>query len=690
MLLTDNSIMTELTASGRLPSPTGVALTILELSRDPDSSTEDMTQVLKGDPALAGQILKYANSAESGSRTEITNLNDALVRLGMSATRQLCLGFSVLSSARSGPCPTFDYQHYWTHSLGMAVSSQAISKRLRSVSPDEAFTCGLLSGIGQLALASVYPTKYGQILERWVADPDRNLQELEHETLSINHGQVSSVLMSDWGLPAYFSDAVQKYEDIDSHQALDGAVGKGPAQKLAILLHFAHLAADICLETGPQRHQMVLEFMQVGKLWGYTDEAWITMYDEILIEWGRMGRVLNILTSNVPSMDDLIQRANTYRGVIPERKKWPQSLKPGAAITPAEAEAAPDGAGQAEEEGPSLTIAQQLAQYHVDPDLNPDRGLQILVATDSPVDMRILEKKLTAQGHDLIKASNGREALELALQTRPQLILTDWMMPEMDGLELTRTLRMSKQAASTYIIIMTAQEGNDLLIKAFDCGIDDYVTKPINHQVLKARMRAACRAIDNYEDKEEAQEELRVTLAELSILNRQLEHLAMVDQLTDLPNRRAGLDRLDQEWSRAGRADESLLCMVMDIDHFKRVNDNFGHDAGDIVLHETAAVMRRTMRDSDTVCRFGGEEFLVICPGADLKAATLVADRIRRAVEQNVISTPEFQGNVTISIGVASRCTSHLSAKDMIKDADEALYAAKEAGRNRVCVSQPD
>ena len=695
MLLQDNSIMTELTASGRLPSPTGVALSILELSRDPDSSTEDMTMVLKGDPALAGQILKYANRADSGSRTEITNLNDALVRLGMGVTRQLCLGFSVLSSARSGPCSAFDYQHYWTHSLGMAVSAQAISKRLRSVSPDEAFTCGLLGGIGQLALASVYPEKYAQILQRWVADPDRDLKKLEQKVLSIDHGQVSSVLLADWGLPDYFSGGVQEYESIESSEALEGAVGKGPSQKLAILLHFAQLAADICLETGPARHQMVLDFMQVGKQWGYTDEAWITMYDEILIEWGRMGKVLNILTSNVPSMDDLLERANQYRGDIPERKKWPQSLKPGAKLTPTGSETAPetepeapaDAGAPGPEPARENTIAGDLEQYHGDPNLNPDRGLHILVATDSPVDMRILEKKLSGQGHTLTRASDGREALELALQTRPQLILTDWMMPEMDGLELTRTLRMSKQAASTYIIVMTAQEGNELLVKAFDCGIDDYVTKPINHQVLRARMRAACRAIDNYEDKEEAQEELRVTLAELSILNRQLEHLAMVDQLTDLPNRRAGLDRLEQEWSRSLRTGEPLLCMVLDIDHFKRVNDNYGHDAGDVVLHETAAVLRRTMRDSDTVCRFGGEEFLVICPGADLEAAKLVAERIRRAVHDNQISCAEFEGNVTISIGVAGRAQEHVSAKDMIKDADEALYAAKEAGRNMVCLS---
>ena len=667
MQLADQSILTELTASGRLPSPNGVALTILELSRNPDSSTEDLADVLQGDPALAGQVLKYANSADSGSREEITSLNDALVRLGMGVTRNLCLGFSVLSNARSGPCPTFDYQEYWAHSLAMAVSSQAISKRLRSVSPDEAFTCGLLCNIGRLALASVYPLKYGRILDSWNNGPGSELKSLEHDTFSIDHAQVSSALFHDWGLPEAFSEAAELFEENQITESVGGTEGKGPGPKLAQVMHFSNLAAEICLENGVERHPLVLQFMKIGKQCGFSEEDWISMYDEILAEWGRMGRVLNILTSNVPSMENLVRRATQFRQLLPDRPASPAATMETAAE---------------DEDGGAL---------------HKEYGLEILVVTDSPVDMRILEKKLGALGHNLTQAVDGQQALELALKISPQLILTDWMMPKMDGLELARTLRMSKQAAGTYIIIMTAQDGNDELVKAFDAGIDDYVTKPINHRVLAARMRAARRIIDLQEEMARSKEELRVTLAELGIVNRQqqllntqLEQMAMEDQLTELPNRRAGLTRLDQEWSRALRDKSSLLCMIMDIDHFKNVNDTYGHDAGDIVLQKTAAVMKQCMRDSDTVCRFGGEEFLVICPGADVEVAKMVGNRIRQAIEDNIIDTPEFKGNVTISIGVAVRSKDHESAKDMIKEADEALYAAKEAGRNKVCIASPD
>ncbi len=133
MELTQNTIIKEIKTSGRLPSPTGVALGILELTRDPNTCTEDMATVLVGDPSLTGQLLKYANSSASGTRGEITHLNEALVRLGMSMVSQLCLGFSVLGNSRTGPCVAFDYIHYWSYSLAMAVSCQSLCRKMGSV-----------------------------------------------------------------------------------------------------------------------------------------------------------------------------------------------------------------------------------------------------------------------------------------------------------------------------------------------------------------------------------------------------------------------------------------------------------------------------------------------------------------------------------------------------------------------------
>ncbi len=664
MILADNTIITEIKSSGRLPSPTGVALSILELTRDPNTSTEDMAMVLVGDPSLTGQILKYANAATGGARGEVTNINDALVRLGMSMVRQLCLGFSVLSNTRGGPCSEFDYGQYWTKSLATAVSCHALCSRIKSVSPDEGFTCGLLGRIGHLALASVYPKRYSGILSQWADGTTLELTQLEHQELSINHNQVSAALFEDWGLPESYQLAVELQENTEWDDLPTGRSMADRGKQLGRILNIANLVSDICMEAGPHRHPMTIEFMKVGKTLGQSDEQWVGLFDEILNEWDRLGKLLNILTSPVPDMENLVRRAREFKGTLPDKKR--KNAEPSDVPNPAEA--------------PDTEISEMETTKG---------GLEILVVSDSPVDTRILQKKLPAPAFHVTIAEDGQEALEVALKTSPQVILTDWIMPKLDGLELTRSLRLSTQTAGTYIIMMTAQEGSDQLIEAFDAGIDDYLAKPLNYKILQARLKAATRVINLQEEATRNQDEIQRTISEMGILNRQLQTMALEDQLTGLPNRRCGLDHFDKEWSRSSRNDEPILCMILDIDHFKNVNDTYGHDAGDIVLHKTAAVMHHCMRDSDVVCRFGGEEFLVICPGADVEVAKILGDRLRKAVETNIIDAPEFKGNITISIGVSVRSEWHTSPADMIKNADEALYAAKNAGRNLVCIAGP-
>ncbi len=656
----DTSFLTELKASGRLPSPTGVALNILELTRDPAANTEDLTDVLKGDPALAGQVLKYANSAGMGSRTEITSLNDALVRLGMSMVRQLCLGFSVLSSARSGPCPRFDYQRYWTRSLATAVACQILSRRISSVSPDEGFTCGLLGHIGSLALASVYPDEYSTILDTWNSGTNEALHALEESALTLNHHQVTAAIFNDWGLPEYYQEASLNQDNLDWIETHTKGDKPNRAQKLANLLNIADIAAEICLETGPERHRLVLDFVNIGEQLQIPEEEWIAIYDDILEEWNRMGRVLDILTSNVPAMGNLVRRARAYDKPLDDE---PSSQDSTTATT-----------GTRE--------------------LSNELGLEILVATDSVVDQRMLEKKLTNGGHHVTIAKDGKQALELALTTNPQLILTDWVMPEMDGLELCRTLRQSDLAGRCHILIMTSNDSKKELEEGFEAGIDDYLVKPLNHRILAAKVRSASRVIklqvQSEQDKKEIESHLKTMgrqQRKLQKMFEQVQRLSLEDQLTQLPNRRAGLARLEKVWAESKRNNSPMLVMILDIDKFKNVNDTYGHDAGDVVLRTTAAVMRNTMREYDIVSRFGGEEFLVVCPGADVEVAKDLGNRIRLAVENNHIETPEFTGNITISVGVSVRGEEHQTPQSMIKEADEALYAAKEAGRNLVCIA---
>lgn len=676
MQLVHESILTELKASGKLPTPAGVALTILELTRNPDSSTEDITQVLKGDPSLSGQILKYANSASSGCREEVTTVNDALVRLGMKMVQQLCLGFSVLTTSRTGHCQNFDYPRYWAKSLARGVSGQVLSSVIPAVNAEEGFTCGLLIGIGGLGLASVYPQEYSQILEDWMEGSRPELSELEKEELSIIRHQVTSALFEDWRLPEYFREAalLQDQETWEPLPQDPKSLSRG--KLLARLLYVAELASDICLSSAVAQDRLVLEYLDIGASLGVPEQSWIEQFDLISSEWERMGQVLAVETEHVPSLGELKSRAEESQqaGLLETRARIPAPKKPRAVRS-----GFPDTDLDIDSNGTSkfsTAAAEPVAAT----------GLAILVATESPVEQKILMTKLAAVGHRPMLAQDGQQALEMALQTNPQVILANWSMPRIDGLELCRMLRKSEQTAGTYFIIMTSQDGKDPLVEAFEAGIDDYLVKPLNHDILSARLKGAGRIIHLQEQSEAAREELRRTVTKYTKLSRQYERMALEDQLTELMNRRAGLKRFDEEWSRANRNGSPLLCMILDIDHFKNVNDTYGHDCGDVVLKETAKAMKTAIRDTDIVCRFGGEEFLVICPEADLNMAMKIGDRIRRTVQDNHITCPGFDGSVTISIGVALRNGEQDSPKDLIKEADLALYAAKENGRNKVCI----
>jgi len=662
----DNSIINEIKASGRLPSPTGVALTILDLTRDPQTKIEAMAKVLRGDPSLSGQIIKYANSAAVGDRQHVASINDALIRLGMRMVRQLCLGFSVLSNTQTGHCEGFDYDQYWTRSLAMASSCQTLARTMGTVNPEEGFTCGLLVDIGGLALASVYPKKYTEIMATWKRGTRARLLELERRVLSINRDQVTALLFEDWGLPDFYVKAVLNKDTTDWADLSKSSPAAEDSAKLANLLFAGNLAAEICIETGKERHWRVLDFKNFARLFHLGDEKFVAVYDEILEDWSHMGKVLEVVTGQVPSMANMLRKAEKAGGAGPSG-----ALPPGViddCHAPVHADIQP--AVEIETETDEVVFA----------------SLRILVATDCPVHKKVLTKKLTAEGHEVSCADNGRQALEMAVETGPQLIISDWVMPEMDGLELCRTLRSSPQLARIHFIIMTSHDANDQLVEAFDAGINYYLLKPLNHKILAALLRGAGREINTRQKVQRQKEELRRTYTEVNITNRMLKAMALEDQLTELPNRRAGLEFLDKAWSRSTRDGESLMVMILDIDHFKKVNDTYGHDAGDEVLRATAAVMNNAIRDYDGICRFGGEEFLVVCPGAGVEIAAMVGDRIRRAVEKNQVDTAGFQGGVTISIGAAVREAETPSPKDLIKLADEALYAAKEAGRNKVCI----
>lgn len=303
--------------------------------------------------------------------------------------------------------------------------------------------------------------------------------------------------------------------------------------------------------------------------------------------------------------------------------------------------------------------------------------MKILVAEDDPITRRLLEARLTQWGHEVVARGDGVQAWEtLSSNDAPRLAILDWMMPGMDGVTLCRELRKLEKPQYTYIILLTAKTGKQDVIEGLEAGADDYIMKPFDAHELKVRVRAGSRIVS-------LQQEL-ISALEVS------EYQASHDALTGLWNRRAIIDVLKRELARCEREDVSVGVIIGDLDHFKRINDSWGHLAGDAVLREVAKKLASSVRPYDAVGRYGGEEFLIICPGVDLECIQGVAESFRVRLTESPLVTSEGLLDVTMSFGATSADgREEGDADSVVGCADRALYRAKELGRNCVQVGEP-
>jgi two-component system cell cycle response regulator len=299
-------------------------------------------------------------------------------------------------------------------------------------------------------------------------------------------------------------------------------------------------------------------------------------------------------------------------------------------------------------------------------------ALKALIAEDNPGFRLALEKLLKKWGYDAVAAVNGKQALELlSRDDPPRLAILDWMMPELDGVEVCRRVREQNREPYIYILLLTAKDTADELIEGMEAGADEYLRKPVNTQELRVRLRAGRRIIDLQEELVRARELLRKQ--------------ASRDSLTEFYNRGAMFEVLSRELKRAERESVSLSLIMTDLDHFKQVNDKFGHPAGDAVLREAARRMAACIRPYDAPCRYGGEEFVIVMPGCEIDDAIARAEDIRAKVAATHIHIPEGLIHVTCSVGVtATTGPGRFDSSALLHEVDEALYIAKNKGRNRV------
>lgn len=630
MLRTLENRFEELKTTGKLPSPFGVALEIMRLTQRKDATAQEIARLVQIDPALTGRLIQFANSARIGARRPVVAVIDAIALLGTNTVCQFALSLSVIQGNLRGACGSFDYRTFWSDSLARALSIKAIAARDRVFAPEEALTCALLSEIGQLALASVYPEEYAQCLATRKSDGnDDGLITCEQERFSIDHRQITLGLLTEWGFPPVMIEALE----LSFTDAGPLTSESTRAERFAAQLRLATLLGRCCASDTDAKNTLRPQMTALANSLGLDESDLEELWVQVTQEWQISSRFLSIpvgeLSPTKPSDTD-----------------------------------------------PTATRA-------------ASGGVKIVLLYSDFKHAADLKKLLSADGHEVLAASNPDQAIQLTLTEKPQLIIAASDKCPADSIRFCKALRASEFGRQIYLIVLTSAPEQEFLVQAFEAGADDFIAMPVHDRVLIARVRGGQRIIQLQEEMARERREISRYARELAVAKRKMEVMAMTDCLTNVPNRRYAFARLSEEWSVWRRTGRCLTLMLLDLDHFKEINDIFGHQVGDQVLIHTAKIIRSMLRSTDVVCRLGGEEFIVIAPNTDITVARTLSERLRSDVEKHQIPTVKLTSPVTISIGVAVSTDQTINESDLLHRADQALYRAKHAGRNTVRFYSP-
>ncbi len=302
--------------------------------------------------------------------------------------------------------------------------------------------------------------------------------------------------------------------------------------------------------------------------------------------------------------------------------------------------------------------------------------MRAVIADDDPVTTAVLTRSLQRLGIEMTAASDGCDAWRLLTSAPPpELAILDWMMPGIDGIELCRRIRQEPALSGMYVLLLTGRDARSDLVAGLDAGADDYMIKPIDTEELRARLQVGIRVA-------RLQSRLADQVSDLQEARDHLTRLVSTDVLTELHSRRSWFELGGAEFSRFARYDRSFSVLLMDLDFFKRVNDTYGHDVGDLLLRRFADMLRAECRHSDIVGRLGGEEFALLAPETSIEEAQSLAERICEECRRLVVTVPAGAVRFSCSIGISQSVADDDGIERVLQRADTALYAAKRRGRD--------
>lgn len=640
----------ELRLSGKLPAPTAAGLEILRLTERDDASLDDLAAILHGDATLTRRLLELANSDQGEDRIEVTTAHAAVMRLGLKSVRTMSLGFSLLANNRAGRCPSFDYDAFWSYSLAVAAAAQTIAERRGDFSPTDAFTCGLLHGLGRLALASLHPVAYEGVMERARGRPSSRLAEIEQKSFGTNHRKIASSMLRAWKVPEHFCAAIAHVGSGVAPEDLRDLNTANAARTLEDALDLARaMTADI--DASPELCRRMNDDLERVRMRLLLDDEGLTdLFADSTANWNAWGEVMSLRGTPVLTVADIRRRARKSMTTLDVDDLPSTRVEPRARLA-------------------------VLRILMIGPELARDARLR---------------DALVQEGHGVLAVADGLEGVRKAIETVPHLVLCDWKGTEISGLRIVRALRDSEVGARMHCAIVAPRDKDARLLEAFEHGADECVARPFDPRIVVARARAVLKSVQLEERVDDLESECESQVGKLAIVTRNLQLAAVTDPLTGVYNRSFAVERLERAFDVSRNGTTDLSVVAMDIDGFRAVNDAHGRAVGDALLRATGKLVAGVLRKGDAVCRVGADEFLAICPGADIDGAVEAAERLRTAVRQNIVRAGSFERPSTISLGVAQLGMDHVDVDALWTAADRRVDAAKAGGGDRIVAEDPE